>query len=233
MGDILKRILIIEDETSIAELEKDYLELSGFSVDIESTGDEGLVKATNESYDLIVLDIMLPGMDGCEICKEIRKIKNIPIIMISAKKEEIDKIRGLAQGADDYMTKPFSPNELVARVKAHMSRYDRLVGANAKPSEEINIRGMKIDKSSRRVFLNEKEISLTTKEFDLLTFLAENANKVFTKEQLFNNIWSMDSFGDITTVTVHIRKIREKVEIDPSNPQYIETIWGVGYRFKI
>lgn len=229
----MKRILIIEDEDSIAELEKDYLELSGFDVNISLKGDEGLNMAKNQEYNLIILDLMLPGMDGFEICKEIRKTSNIPILMVSARKEDIDKIRGLGLGADDYITKPFSPSELVARVKAHISRYERLVGANIKPSDEIIIRGLRIDKTSRRVYVNEKEVIFTTKEFDLLTFLAENPNRVFTKEQIFSSIWNEDSFGEISTVTVHIRKIREKLEVDPSNPQYIETIWGVGYRFKI
>ncbi|WP_341350066.1 response regulator transcription factor [Clostridium akagii] len=228
---ILKRILIIEDERSIAELERDYLEINGYTVDIECSGKLGLLKAENTDYDLIILDIMLPEINGFEICREIRKLKDIPIIMISAKKEDVDKIRGLGLGADDYVTKPFSPGELVARVKAHLSRYDRLSSKEDK-KEEIKIRGLVIDKVSRRVFVNDKECIFTTKEFDLLTFLASNTNRVFTKDQLFNSIWAMDSQGDLATVTVHIRKIREKIEVDPSNPQYIQTIWGVGYRFE-
>ncbi|SMC24534.1 DNA-binding response regulator, OmpR family, contains REC and winged-helix (wHTH) domain [Clostridium acidisoli DSM 12555] len=227
-----KRILIVEDELSIAELERDYLEISGYAVDIECNGRKGLIKAKEDQYDLVILDLMLPDLDGFEICKQIRKVKEIPIIMISAKKEDIDKIRGLGLGADDYITKPFSPSELVARVKAHLARYDRLSGIEEK-KEEIKIRGLLIDKASRRVFLNEKEIIFTTKEFDLLTFLATNPNRVFTKDEIFVKIWGMDSQGDLSTVTVHIRKIREKIEIDPSNPQYIETIWGVGYRFEV
>nr|WP_026882878.1 response regulator transcription factor [Clostridium akagii] len=227
----MKRILIIEDERSIAELERDYLEINGYTVDIECSGKLGLLKAENTDYDLIILDIMLPEINGFEICREIRKLKDIPIIMISAKKEDVDKIRGLGLGADDYVTKPFSPGELVARVKAHLSRYDRLSSKEDK-KEEIKIRGLVIDKVSRRVFVNDKECIFTTKEFDLLTFLASNTNRVFTKDQLFNSIWAMDSQGDLATVTVHIRKIREKIEVDPSNPQYIQTIWGVGYRFE-
>ena len=176
---------------------------------------------------------MLPGIDGFEVCKKIREEKNIPIIMVSAKKDDIDKIRGLGLGADDYMTKPFSPSELVARVKAHMARYERLVGSNQKANDIIEIRGLKIDKTARRVYLNGEEKTFTTKEFDLLTFLAENPNHVFSKEELFREIWDMDSIGDIATVTVHIKKIREKIEFDTSKPQYIETIWGVGYRFKV
>lgn len=229
----MSRILIIEDEEAIADLEKDYLELSDFEVEIENTGDAGLNKAMSEDFDLVILDLMLPGMDGFEVCKKIREEKNIPIIMVSAKKDDIDKIRGLGLGADDYMTKPFSPSELVARVKAHMSRYDRLVGSNQKVNDIIEIRGLKIDKTARRVYLDGEEKIFTTKEFDLLTFLAENPNHVYTKEELFREIWDMDSIGDIATVTVHIKKIREKIEFDTTKPQYIETIWGVGYRFKI
>ena len=229
----MSKILIIEDEIEIADLEKDYLELSGFEVSIANDGKKGLVMALTEDYDLIILDLMLPGIDGFEVCKTLREKKNIPIIMVSAKKDDIDKIRGLGLGADDYMTKPFSPSELVARVKAHMARYDRLVGSQAKVNDIIEIRGIRIDKTARRVYVDDVEKAFTTKEFDLLTFLAENPNHVFTKEELFREIWDMESVGDIATVTVHIKKIREKIEYDTANPQYIETIWGVGYRFKI
>ncbi len=230
---IMSRILIIEDEEAIADLEKDYLELSDFEVEIEHTGDGGLQKALAEDFDLIILDLMLPGIDGFEVCKKVREEKNIPILMVSAKKDDIDKIRGLGLGADDYMTKPFSPSELVARVKAHMARYDRLVGSNQKVNDVVEIRGIRIDKTARRVYVDGEEKTFTTKEFDLLTFLAENPNHVFTKEELFREIWDMDSIGDIATVTVHIKKIREKIEFDTAKPQYIETIWGVGYRFKV
>ena len=229
----MSRILIIEDEEAISDLEKDYLELSGFEVSIRNTGDEGLRTALADEYDLIVLDLMLPGMDGFEICRHIREEKNIPIIMVSAKKDDIDKIRGLGLGADDYMTKPFSPSELVARVKAHMARYDRLVGSSQKSNDIIEIRGVRIDKTARRVTVDGTEKAFTGKEFDLLTFLAEHPNHVYTKEELFREIWDMDSIGDIATVTVHIKKIREKIEYDSAKPQYIETIWGVGYRFKV
>ena len=229
----MRRILIIEDEEAIADLEKDYLELSGFEVEICNTGDEGLQTALREEFDLIVLDLMLPGLDGFEVCKKIREEKNIPIIMVSAKKEDIDKIRGLGMGADDYMTKPFSPSELVARVKAHLARYDRLVGSSNKNNDVIEIRGIRIDKTARRVIVDGEEKAFTGKEFDLLTFLAEHPNHVYTKEELFREIWDMDSIGDIATVTVHIKKIREKIEFDSAKPQYIETIWGVGYRFKV
>ncbi|MBR4668684.1 MAG: response regulator transcription factor [Butyrivibrio sp.] len=229
----MSRILIVEDEEAIADLEKDYLELSDFEVKIENTGDEGLETALAEDFDLIILDLMLPGMDGFEVCKHIREKKDVPILMVSAKKDDIDKIRGLGLGADDYITKPFSPSELVARVKAHMARYSRLVGSGHESNDYVEIRGLKIDKTARRVYVDDEEKSFTTKEFDLLTFLAENPNHVFTKEELFRKIWNMDSIGDIATVTVHIKKIREKIEYDTSNPQYIETIWGVGYRFKV
>ena len=230
---MMNKILIIEDEEAIAELEKDYLEISDFEVTIENDGEKGLKAALSEEFDLIILDLMLPGIDGYEICKQIRNQKNIPIIMVSAKKDDIDKIRGLGLGADDYMTKPFSPSELVARVKAHLSRYERLIGSNQKQNDIVEIRGIKIDKTARRVYVDGEEKVFTTKEFDLLTFLAENPNHVFTKDELFREIWDMDSVGDIATVTVHIKKIREKIEYDTSKPQYIETIWGVGYRFKV
>lgn len=229
----MEKILIIEDEVAIAELEKDYLELSGYDVVIENSGDTGLARALQEEFDLLILDLMLPNVDGFEICKQVRAVKNIPVIMVSAKKDDIDKIRGLGLGADDYMTKPFSPSELVARVKAHLARYERLIGSGAKENEIIEIRGIKIDKTARRVYVNGEEKTFTTKEFDLLSFLAENPNHVYTKEELFQEIWDMESIGDIATVTVHIKKIREKIEANTSKPQYIETIWGVGYRFKI
>ncbi len=229
----MAKILIIEDETDIAELEKDYLELSDFTVVLEQDGSNGAARALDEDFDLIILDLMLPGMDGFDICKLIRETKNTPIIMISAKKDDIDKIRGLGLGADDYITKPFSPSELVARVKAHMARYERLTNNGITENSTIEIRGLKIDKTARRVYVNGEEKVFTTKEFDLLTFLAQNPNHVYTKEELFKAIWEMESIGDIATVTVHIKKIREKIEDSSSKPQYIETIWGVGYRFKV
>ena len=230
----MNRILIIEDEEAIADLEKDYLELSDFQVDICDNGADGLRTALAGDYNLVILDLMLPEMDGFEVCRKIREEKNIPILMVSAKKDDIDKIRGLGLGADDYMTKPFSPSEMVARVKAHMARYERLLNTMQKAQNDVvEIRGIRIDKTARRVYVEGQERPFTTKEFDLLTFLAENPNHVFTKEELFREIWDMDSIGDIATVTVHIKKIREKIEKDTANPEYIETIWGVGYRFKI
>ena len=229
----MSKILIVEDEEAIADLEKDYLELSGFEVEVATDGETGLSRAMEEDFDLYILDLMLPGIDGFDICRQIREKKNTPIIMVSAKKDDIDKIRGLGLGADDYMTKPFSPSELVARVKAHLARYDRLTGSAMEATKIIEIRGLKIDTTARRVWVNGEEKTFTTKEFDLLTFLASHPNHVYTKEELFREIWDMESIGDIATVTVHIKKIREKVEMDTSNPQYIETIWGVGYRFKV
>lgn len=230
----MSRVLIIEDELAIAELEKDYLELSDFEVVIEQNGSKGCERALEEDFDIFVLDLMLPDMDGFEICKWIREVKNTPILMVSAKKEDIDKIRGLGLGADDYITKPFSPSELVARVKAHLARYDRLVGSSQQTQSDLfEIRDIKIDKTARRVWVRGEETQFTTKEFELLTFLAEHPNHVFSKQELFKEIWDMDSVGDIATVTVHIKKIREKVELNTNKPQYIETIWGVGYRFKV
>ena len=228
----MSKILIIEDEVAIAELERDYLELSGFEVEIENTGDGGLKRALDEKFDLFILDLMLPGVDGFEICKRIRKVKNTPILMVSAKKEDIDKIRGLGLGADDYITKPFSPSELVARVKAHLARYERLIGSGMPENEIIEIRGLKIDKTARRVYINGEEKTFTTKEFDLLTFLAQNPNHVFTKDELFSKIWDMESVGDIATVTVHIKKVRDKLGGSDTLKPYIETVWGVGYRFR-
>lgn len=227
----MKKILIIEDEMHIAELERDYLEVNGYSSDIATTGEEGLKVAKENNYDLIILDLMLPGVDGFDICRQLRDRLDIPILMVTARKEDIDKIRGFDRGADDYIQKPFNPSELVARVKAHLSRYERLVKKNSE-SNEIRIKGLYIDLSSRRLYVNGEEKELRAKEFDLLVLFASNPDRVFTKADLFERVWGIDSFGDITTVTVHIRKIREKIEEDPSNPKYIQTMWGVGYRFK-
>ncbi len=228
----MSRILIIEDEVCIAELERDYLTLSGYETVIVNDGKEGLGAALSRDWDLVILDLMLPGVSGFEICRRIREEKNTPIIMVSAKKDDIDKIRGLGLGADDYMTKPFSPGELVARVKAHLERYQRLTGMKAPSGDVIQTGGLKIDRSSRRVWVDGVETVFTTKEFDLLSFLAANPDRVYTKDELFREIWGMESLGDIATVTVHIKKIREKLGDSTADPKYIETIWGVGYRFK-
>lgn len=227
------KILIIEDEEAIAELEKDYLELSGFVVELEKDGEEGLKKALSSNYDLYILDVMLPGVDGFEICKEIRKEKNTPILMVSARKEDIDKIRGLGLGADDYITKPFSPGELVARVKAHLARYDRIVESLMPENSIIKIRGIKIDTQAKEVWVNGENKSLTSREYELLEYFIKHPNQVLSKEDIFREIWNMDAIGDIATVTVHVKKLREKIEVDPSKPQYIETVWGMGYRFKV
>ncbi|MNH85158.1 Transcriptional regulatory protein YycF [compost metagenome] len=227
----MKNILIVEDEQIIAELERDYLEVSGYRVDIASDGQKGLDLGLSGQYDLIILDLMLPVLNGFEVCKQIRDKLNVPILMVTAKKEDIDVIKGLGLGADDYITKPFKPGELVARVKAHLARYERLIGDKAVPNE-IRIRDLRIDADSRRVFLQENEVALTTKEFDLLHFLAQNPNRVFSKNHLFDSVWGFDSLGDAQTVTVHIRKLREKIETGPSRTEYIETVWGAGYRFR-
>ncbi len=230
----MSRILIIEDEETIAELEKDYLEVNGYETVIENRGDTGLLRVMKEDFDLVILDIMLPGMDGFQVCNELRNVKDIPILMVSAKKEDIDKIRGLGYGADDYITKPFSPSELVARVKAHLSRYERLVGSNASLKNKIiEIRGLTIDQDARKVFLNGEEKQLTAREYDMLLYFVQNPNKAIPKKELFSAVWGLESFGDISTVTVHINKLRDKIEYDSSNPQFIETVWGVGYRFKL
>ncbi len=230
---MVKHILIVEDDKSIASLQKDYLEINGYEVHIELSGGAGLKEAVSGAYDLIILDLMLPEIDGFEILRRIRENHEVPVLMVSARKEDIDKIRGLGLGADDYITKPFSPNELVARVKAHLKRYERLSAKNSRESNELSIRGLNIVLDSRRVRVNDKEVNLTAKEYDLLLFLAKNPDKVFSKEYLFDSVWGMDHYGDISTITVHIGKIREKIETDTSNPQYIETIWGAGYRFKV
>ncbi|MDD6573364.1 MAG: response regulator transcription factor [Thermoflexaceae bacterium] len=229
----MSRILIIEDEEAIAELEKDYLEVNGYEAVIENQGDTGLIRVLKEDFDLVILDVMLPGMDGFQVCSEIRNVKDIPIIMVSAKKEDIDKIRGLGFGADDYMTKPFSPGELVARVKAHLARYERLVGGGNTKNRIIEIHGLKIDQDARKVFVNGEEKQLTAREYDMLLYFVQNPNKAIPKKELFSAVWGLESFGDISTVTVHINKLRDKIEYDSSNPQYIETVWGVGYRFKM
>lgn len=225
-----KKILIIEDDANITRLEKDYLEASSFQVESASDGAVGLEMASKNEYALILLDIMLPNIDGMEICQKVRKFSDIPILLVSAKKDEMDKIAGLGFGADDYIVKPFSPSELVARVIAHINRYERLTGA-AQPTSCIEIGTLKIDKESRRVFFEGQEITFTNKEFDLLATLAENPETVFTKDELLNKIWKYDSMGDTSTVTVHINRVRDKLFSVNSNMEYINTIWGKGYRF--
>ena len=232
----MKSILIVEDDKSIAELEQDYLEVSGFQTEIASTGTEGLELALNKEFDLILLDVMLPGKDGFKVCEEIRAVKEIPILMVTAKKEDIYKIQGLGIGADDYIVKPFSPSELVARVNAHISRYERLTNIekdNNIDRSSITIGRIKILLKARRVYVGEEEVKFANKEFELLMFLASNPNIVFSKDKLLDRIWGEESFGDSSTVTVHINRIREKIELDSGNPEYIETVWGAGYRFNL
>jgi len=228
----MKKILIVEDDISISEVERDYLEISGFEVDAAYDGTEGLRKALEEDYDLVILDVMLAGMDGFAIAKALRKEKDIPVIMVTARGDEIDKIRGLGLGIDDYMTKPFSPNELVARVKAHINRYEMLKANKEEEKKIIEHRGIVIDEEKRQIFVNGNEVELTNKEYELLMLLISAPNKVFTKEEIFSKVWGYDAEQDIPTITVHIRKLREKIEFNPSEPEYIITIWGVGYKFK-
>ncbi|EFM10729.1 two component transcriptional regulator, winged helix family [Paenibacillus curdlanolyticus YK9] len=228
----MKRILIIEDEIPIAELERDYFELHGFTAELAHDGEEGTAKALAGGYDLIILDLNLPGADGLEVCRSIRAQLDVPILIVSARDEEIDKIRGFGLGADDFVTKPFSPNELIARAKAHLSRYERFANRTAEP-EQIRIRELTIDKTARRVYVHGNEVVLTTREFDVLAFMAAHPNRVFSKTELFERLWGFDSAGDIATVAVHIRRVREKIEAVPSNPQFIETVWGAGYRFTV
>ena len=230
----MKRILIIEDDPYIAELQRDYFALHGYEAEISLEGQIGLDRALSGQFALIILDLQLPGMDGFEICKTIRGQLDVPILIVSAKKEELDKIRGFGLGADDFVTKPFSPNELVARAKAHLARYERFTNGNQpKNNDSIQIRELSINTSSHRVFVHDKEVMLTAKEFEVLVFMANHPNRVFSKDQLFERIWGLESNGDIATVTVHVSRIREKIEADPSNPQFIETVWGAGYRFTV
>lgn len=226
-----KKILIVEDDENIARLESDYLEANNFDVDIATTGEEGLKKGLEGNYNLIILDIMLPEIDGFTICKKLRETVNIPIILVSAKRDDLDKIKGLGFGADDYIVKPFSPSELVARVIAHISRYERLINATNESTNIITIGTLEINKESRRVVFDGKELTLTNKEFDLLSTLAENPDTVFGKEELLNKIWNYDSMGDTSTVTVHINRIREKLMTANANMEFVNTVWGKGYRF--
>ncbi len=227
----MKKILIIEDDTGISELERDYLEANDFAVDITSDGNEGLQKALEEDYAIILLDIMLPGQDGFQVCRQVRECKDTPILLVSARREDIDKIRGFGIGADDYIVKPFSPNELVARVKAHIKRYERLTCGAVADKRLLRSAGLEIQLDTRRVFVDDEEVSLKNREFELLAFLAKNSGIVLSKGKLFECVWGMDAIGDNATVMVHINRIREKIEPEPAKPIYIETVWGTGYRF--
>ena len=227
-----KKILIIEDDREIAAIEKDFLEINGFGVTIDNDGLEGQKHALSGDYALIILDLMLPGKDGMAICREIRDKIDIPIIMVTARMEDNDKIRGLGFGADDYIVKPFSPTELVARVKSHIARYERLTrnSGNRQNTDEIDFGWLTINKAAHRVFVNEEELTLTHKEYELLYFLASNPEMVFGKEQIYDKIWGEDMYGDLKTVAVHINRLREKIEKNPANPLHLQTVWGAGYR---
>ena len=226
-----EKILIIEDDSSIAELERDYLQINGYECDLCADGAEGLALALRGDYALVILDVMLPTMDGFSVCAKLREQKETPVILLTARRDEIDKIRGLGLGADDYITKPFSPGELVARVKNHISRFDRLTGG-ARRSRVLSFPGLEIDRDAHKVISGGVERQLTAREYELLLFFAENPNRVFSRDTLFDRVWGLDSLGDVATVTVHIQRIREKIEPDPQHPRYIETVWGAGYRFR-
>lgn len=230
----MEKILIVEDDELIAELERDYLEANGYAADIVLNGAEGEHKAKNGAYSAILLDVMLPGKSGFEVCRELRRSLHLPILMVTARKEDIDKIRGLGLGADDYLVKPFSPAELVARVKSHIQIHKLLLDAREDKKEtELTYQNLKILPRSRMVYVDKKEVVLVNKEFELLLFLAENPNIVFSKDTLFDRIWGMDSMGDLATVTVHINRLRDKLGRNSSKNQFIETVWGAGYRFRI
>ncbi|MDR1173930.1 MAG: response regulator transcription factor [Treponema sp.] len=228
-----KKILIIEDDKDIARLEKDFLEINGFETAIEYDGIKGAECALSNQFALILLDLMLPGKDGISLCREIREKIDIPIIMVTARGEEADKVRGLGLGADDYITKPFSMVELVARVKTHLARYDRLTqsAGRLKNSDEIDFGWFQINPATHQVFVNGDEISLANKEYELLYFLTSHEKIVFSKEQLYDKIWGEDMYGEIKTVAVHINRLRDKIEKNPANPLHIQTVWGAGYRF--
>ncbi len=228
----MKRILIIEDDETIAAIERDYLVLSEFEVDIASTGNEGIAKGRSGRYDLILLDLMLPGIDGFTVCRTLRETLDIPILMVTARQEDIDKIKGLGIGADDYITKPFSPNVLVARIKANLAQYARLKNTGGPNGAQIQMGNILIQEAFRRVFVDGADVELKNKEYELLLFLMSNADIVFSKETLYERIWGYDALGDNATVAVHINRLREKIEKNPAQPRYIQTVWGVGYRFK-
>lgn len=228
----MEKILIVEDDTAIAEIERDYLALSGYDVTLAGDGEEGLRLGQSGTFDLILLDLMLPGMDGFAVCRKLREKTDIPILMVTARQEDIDKIRGLGLGADDYIEKPFSPSVLVARVKAHLARYQRLTQSDRRPTGDIEIGGIRLNEQNHRVFVDGKEVSLKNKEYELLLFFMLNVDTVFSRETLYERIWGLDAMGDNATVAVHINRLRAKIEHDPENPRYIQTVWGAGYRFR-
>ena len=231
----MNRILIIEDDLAIAEIERDFLEINGYEVTVKTDGIAGMEEALTGQYNLILLDLMLPGIDGYEVCKRIRDKIDIPILMVTARIEDVDKVRGLGLGADDYISKPFSPTELVARVKANLAQYERLISAanGSGKTQEIRFGAMRLNPQTRKVYVGDEEIELKNKEYELLYFLISNPNHVFSKEHIYERIWGMDAFGDLKTVAVHINRLREKIEKDPQNPVYLQTVWGAGYRFSV
>ena len=228
----MKRILIIEDDEAIAAIERDYLVLGGFEVEIAGTGGDGIAMGRSGRFDLILLDLMLPGIDGFSVCRTLRETLDIPILMVTARQEDIDKIKGLGMGADDYITKPFSPNVLVARIKANLAQYDRLKHTGKPEKAQIQMGNILLQQDSRRVFVDGTEVELKNKEYELLLFLMSNADIVFSKETLYERIWGYEAMGDNATVAVHINRLREKIEKNPSQPRYIQTVWGAGYRFR-
>ena len=228
----MKRILIIEDDEAIAAIERDYLVLGGFEVEIAGTGGDGIAMGRSGRFDLILLDLMLPGIDGFSVCRTLRETLDIPILMVTARQEDIDKIKGLGMGADDYITKPFSPNVLVARIKANLAQYDRLKNTEKQEKAQVQMGNILLQQDSRRVFVDGTEVELKNKEYELLLFLMSNADTVFSRETLYERIWGYEAMGDNATVAVHINRLREKIEKNPSQPRYIQTVWGAGYRFR-
>ena len=228
----MQKILIIEDDKDIAAIERDYLELNNFQVEIAADGITGLELGLHGTFDLILLDLMLPGMDGFAVCRRMREETDIPILMVTARREDIDKIRGLGLGADDYIEKPFSPSVLVARVRAHLARYQRLTGGQKKANPGLRAGDLRLNTVTRRVFVNGQEVELKNREYELLQFLMLHPDMVLSREELYEKIWGLEAMGDNATVAVHINRIREKIEPDPSHPRYIQTVWGAGYRFK-
>ena len=226
-----KRILIIEDEAALASLLSDYLRADGFEAEARADGPSGLEAALSRSFDLVLLDLMLPGLDGFEVCRRLRAANDVPVLILSARREDGDKIRGLGLGADDYVVKPFSPAELVARVKSHLARYERLTG-RARADRWISDGGLEVNVEARRVRKNEVEVGLTAKEFDLLLLFIRNPDRAFSREEIYSRIWGDDLYVDPSNIAVHIRRLREKIEDDPSRPRRVETVWGVGYRWR-
>lgn len=224
------KILIIEDDAAIAAIERDYLEMEHFEVEIAADGKSGLARGLGGEFDLILLDLMLPEVDGFTVCRKLRERLDIPILMVTARQEDIDKIRGLGLGADDYIEKPFSPGVLVARVKANLAQYERISGTGKMPSE-ISLGTIRLNTGTHRVFVEGREVGLKNKEYELLLFLMMNVDMVFDRETLYEKVWGLEALGDNATVAVHINRLREKLEKVLAHPRYIETVWGAGYRF--